>query len=247
MVEFAMRYGTPSISDTVTRLIDAGCERLVLVPLFPQYASASGGSALAKTLQIVGSRTNVVDLVTVPPFYDEPGFVETAADIARPLLEDFAPDHTLFSYHGLPESQIRKSDPSGSWCLTSDGCCVAMTPANRSCYRAQCFATTRALVAALGLAEGSYSTTFQSRLAGQKWIEPYTDKVMPELTAQGIRRLAVLTPAFVADCLETIEEIGIRGRQQWQDAGGDDLLLVPCVNDSDDWAAAVADFIRAAV
>lgn len=246
-VQVGMRYGDPSISSAINNLVAAGCRQLVVLPMFPQYASASGGSALAKTYEVLAGRTNVLDVSTVAPFYDHAGFLSSAANIARPLLESFNPDHTLFSYHGLPESQIKKSDASGSWCLTADSCCDAMVAENSNCYRAQCFATTRGLVALLGLPEGSYSTTFQSRLAGQKWIEPYTDKVMPELTAKGIRRLAVLTPAFVADCLETIEEIGIRGKEQWADAGGDELILIPCVNDSDEWATAVAEMIRNAV
>ncbi len=119
-----------------------------------------------------------------------------------------------------------------------------MTDANRFCYRAQCFATTRALAAELELEEGSFSTTFQSRLAGQKWIEPYTDKELPKLYDVGVRRLAVLTPSFTADCLETLEEIGIRGRNQWEDLGGEDLLLVPCVNADMEWAKSVANMVR---
>ena len=192
----------------------------------------------------MAQRWNVIDVATVGAFYDEPGFITAAADVARPLLDDFQPDHVLFSYHGLPEKQIRKSDPTGGWCLSDTACCAAMNEANRFCYRAQSFATTRALAGALGLAPDRFSTAFQSRLAGQKWIEPYTDVVLPELSAHGVRRLAVLTPSFTADCLETLEEIGIRGRRQWAEVGGEALLLVPCVNASDRWAEAVADMVR---
>lgn len=243
-VAVGMRYQNPSIESAVDRLAAAGCDRLVVLPLFPQYASASGGSAVAKTLEVLAQRWNVIDVATVGAFYDHPGFIAAAAEVARPLLDDFEPDHVLFSYHGLPEKQIRKSDPTNAWCLSEAGCCASINEANRFCYRAQSFATTRALAEALGLEAGTFSTAFQSRLAGQKWIEPYTDVVLPELHAQGVRRLAVLTPSFTADCLETLEEIGIRGRQQWADLGGDDLLLVPCVNASDRWAEAVADMVR---
>lgn len=245
-VAFGMRYGNPPLAAAIEGLIAQGCGRLVIIPLFPQYASASSGSALAKTFEIVGGRTNVPDVVTVGPFFDNPGFLQAAADIAKPLLEDFAPDHILFSYHGLPESQIKKSDPSTDWCLGSASCCDELNRTNRSCYRAQCFATTRGLVGLLNLEPGSFTTTFQSRLAGQRWIEPHTDTIMPKLTGQGVRRLAVLTPAFTADCLETIEEIGIRGKKQWAEAGGTELLRIPCVNASSPWANAVAQMAQAA-
>jgi ferrochelatase len=243
-VIYGMRYQSPSIASAVGELERAGCRRIVLIPQFPQYASASGGSAVQLALEVIGARWNVPEVQTVGPFYDNPGFLEAAAGIARPLVESFDPDHVIFSYHGLPEKQIRKSDSSGNWCLENSWCCDSMNEKNAYCYRAQCFATTRGLIALLDLDEGSTSTTFQSRLAGQKWIEPYTDKALPELYAAGVRRLAVLTPSFTADCLETIEEIGIRGRRQWEELGGEDFLLIPCVNTDDRWVSAVADLAR---
>ncbi len=242
VVEVGMRYQNPSISSVVEKLVGSGVDRIVVVPLFPQYSSAATGSAVEEVLRVVGERWNVPAIVTVGDFFADPGFVSATTEIAKPLLDDFAADHVLFSYHGLPESHIRKGDTTGDWCL-SPGCCDRMTTANRFCYRAQCHATTRALADRLGLAEGSYSTTFQSRLAGQKWIEPYTDVVLPELYESGVRRVALLTPSFTADCLETIEEIGIRGRAQWEELGGEDLLLIPCVNSHPTWADAVARMI----
>ncbi len=243
-VAYGMRYQSPSIASAIAKLTGAGCDRLIVFPLFPQYASASGGSAVAKTLAVVADRWNVLDVSTIGPFYDNPGFLHAVAAAARPALDEFRPDHVVFSYHGLPAKQIRKSDPTGQWCLANQDCCEAINEANRFCYRAHSFATTRGLVAELGIEEGSYHTTFQSRLTGQKWIKPYTDKVLPQLYAGGVRRLAVLTPSFAADCLETLEEIGIRGRNQWMELGGEELLLLPCVNDSDLWATAVANLIR---
>lgn len=245
-VVYGMRYRHPSIASAVAELAEAGCRRIVLLPQFPQYASASGGSAVQLALQVIGGSWNVPEVRTVSSFFDDPGFLDAAAEIARPLLEGFRPDHVLFSYHGLPEKQIRKSDSSGDWCLENTWCCDQMNEKNAFCYRAQCFATTRGLVARLGLDGGSSTTTFQSRLAGQKWIEPYTDKVLPRLSEAGVRRLAVLTPSFTADCLETIEEIGIRGRKQWEDLGGEAFLLVPCVNADDRWVDAVARMARTA-
>ena len=244
-VAYGMRYGQPSIADVAQGLLDEGCARLVVLPLFPQYASAAGGSALAEALRVVAALGNVPDVATIGSFHDDPGFIRAVAAVAAPLLSDFEPDHVLFSYHGLPESQIRASDPTGSWCLATSGCCDTMTRANRSCYRAQAHATTRALVAELGLVI-PHGTSFQSRLAGRPWIEPFTDYELERLHGEGVRRLAILTPSFTADCLETIEEIGIRARRQWEELGGDDLLLVPCVNADDRWVAAVADLVRRA-
>ena len=240
-VEVAMRYRHPSIESALDRLVD--CERIVVVPLFPQYASASGGSAVARLFEIVASRVNLPEVTTTGAFYGDPRYLGAVTGVARPLLAGFSPDHVLFSYHGLPESQITKADPSGSWCLATESCCDAITDVNRNCYRAQSYATSRALAAALGLADGMWSTSFQSRLAGQQWIRPFTDHVLPDLYERGVGRLAVLTPSFVADCLETLEEIGIRGRNQWAELGGEDFLLVPCLNADDAWADALADMV----
>ena len=244
VVEFAMRYKRPSIESAVARLMSSGCKRLVVMPLFPQYASASSGSAVAKTLDVVGAGWNVLDVSTISAFYDDPGYVRAVAAVTRPALDTFDPDHILFSYHGLPEKHIRKSDLSGEWCLQSSACCETISEANRFCYRAQSYATTEGIVKELGLKPGMHSTSFQSRLAGQKWIEPYTDFVMPDLYDRGVRRLAVLTPSFTADCLETLEEIGIRGRAQWLGLGGTDFALISCVNASTAWAEAVASLVR---
>lgn len=243
-VAVGMRYQSPSIESAVEELNRSGCERMVIAPMFPQYSSAAYGSAVARTLEGAASKWNVPSTATIPPFYDHPGFVRSLAEIARPLLEEFHPDHIVFSYHGLPESQIYKSDPSGEWCLRRSDCCETMRAENRFCYRAHSFATTEAVARALGLDDIAHSTAFQSRLAGQKWIEPYTDGVLAGLHETGVRRLAVLTPSFVADCLETLEEIGIRLREQWADMGGEDLLLVPCVNASPAWADALTEMVR---
>ena len=246
-VAVGMRYQNPSIESALEHLTTAGCERVVVVPLFPQYSSAAFGSAAAEALEQAAAMWNVPEVTVMPPFFDHPAFVESTVEIARPLLSDFAPDHVLFSYHGLPEKQIHKSDPTGSWCLQRDDCCDRMTTENRFCYRAQSFATTRALAAALDLGSDSYSTVFQSRLAGQKWIEPYTDGILAGLRQDGVKRIAVLTPSFVADCLETLEEIGIRLREQWESLGGEDLLLIPCVNATESWAAGLSGMISGLV
>jgi ferrochelatase len=244
-VELGMRYGEPRLADALERLLAADVEHVVALPLFPQYAASSTGSALERLHALAGARWNVPPLSTVGAFFDDPGFVAAVAERARPALERFQADHVLFSYHGLPERQIRRSDETGVHCLADPGCCDALVPANRSCYRAQCFATSRALAAALALPAERCTTSFQSRLGRTPWIRPYTDLVLPELADRGMRRLLVLCPSFVADCLETLEEIGIRARAQWRELGGEALELVPCVNASDPWVAAAADLVRA--
>jgi ferrochelatase len=181
---------------------------------------------------------------TLGAFYDDPGFIDAFAEVARRHIDPFHPDFVLFSYHGLPERHVRKSDPSGRHCLQSPTCCDRLVPENRYCYRAHCFATTRALVAKLGLAADRYSVSFQSRLGRTPWIHPYTDVVLPELARAGKKRLAVMSPAFVADCLETVEEIGIRAKEQWRSVGGEDLLLVPSLNAEPSWVDSVARMVR---
>jgi ferrochelatase len=245
-VELGMRYGEPSIAGAVGRLRDAGVRRIAALPLFPQYSSAATGSALQALSDAVAGEPGLSAVVAREDFYDAPSFVASFAAVAAPQLARFRPDFVLFSYHGLPERQVRRSDPSGRHCLADDACCDAISERNARCYRAQCFASTRALAPALGLGAEAHATAFQSRLGRTPWIPPYTDRVLPELREGGVRRLAVLCPSFVADCLETLEEIGIRGRDQWRALGGEELLLVPSLNAEPTWIRTVADWIRAA-
>ncbi len=244
-VELAMRYGEPAIGGALDRLAAAGVRRIVALPLYPQYSLAATESTVQEVTR-AARRARAPEVAFLPPFYDAPGFLGATARLARERLEAFRPDFVLMSYHGLPERQVRRTDRTGRHCLEREDCCAAVSAANRDCYRAQCFATTRALAAALALPPERTGTAFQSRLGRTPWIEPYTDRVLPELAARGVRRLAVLCPSFVADCLETIEEIGIRAREQWASCGGESLLLVPCVNAEPDWADAVAQMFRQA-
>lgn len=243
-VVLAMRYGEPSIPAGIAALEAQNLERIVVVPLFPQYSSAATGSALDRIFEIVGKRWNVPFVATVPPFYGHPSFIEAFAQVGRPVLDDFAPDHVLFSYHGLPERHMIKSDPTGSHCLKSAGCCDRIVTANRFCYRAQCYETTRLLAAALGIEDDRHGVSFQSRLGRTPWIKPYTDVVLDELAAGGTKRLAVFSPAFVADCLETLEEIEIRAKEQFVAAGGEDLRLIPSLNAHPRWVDAVCEMVR---
>ena len=244
VVDLAMRYGRPPIGAALARLGAADVRKIVVLPLFPQYASSAGGSAVTKVFEEAGALWNVPPLQTLADFYDDPGFVAAWAAVAQPSLDAFRPDFVLMSYHGLPERHVRKGDPGGRHCFASATCCDVLGPENRWCYRAQCVATTRLLAGALGLAPDRHAFSFQSRLGRDPWIEPHTDRLLPALAARGVRRLAVLCPAFVADCLETLEEIGIRAREQWRGLGGEDLLLVPSLNAHPRWVEAVAALVR---
>lgn len=234
-VELAMRYGSPSIESAMDKLVD--CDRIVVLPLFPQYATSSTGTAAVKVMELAATKWNVPAVDIVPAFYADPGFIAAFAAVAKPTLAEARPDHVLFSFHGLPERQIVKTDSTGAHCLKSATCCDSL--ANPNCYRAQCFATVRALAPALELSPAGYTVCFQSRLGRTPSIQPFTDHVIDELAKAGKKRLAVLCPAFVADCLETMEEMGVRAVEQWKAAGGEELVLVPSLNATPAWIDAV--------
>lgn len=245
-VVIGMRYGNPSIVRALDRLRDAGIDRIVLFPLFPQYASATTGTSLEAAYLLAAPRWNTPALAVVPPFHSDSGTIDAFAEIGRPVIARIRADHVLMSFHGLPERQVRKSDQTGGHCLAAPTCCDALTSANRNCYRAQCVATARAIASRLGLEDGDWSISFQSRLGRIPWIRPYTDEVVVDLARRGVRRLAVLTPAFVADCLETLEEIGMRARDSFLRSGGESFALVPSLNDHPAWIDAASALVRRA-
>jgi ferrochelatase len=245
-VRLAMRYGKPTIADELNHLMSTGATQIVVVPLYPQYATSSTGTALNAVYEAAIGRAVVPALNVVPDYYDNPQFLDTVSSMVQADKDAFQADHVLFSYHGLPERHIRQCDASGSHCLTSDACCDTIQVANRSCYRAQCFATTRGIVDRLALSPTEWTIGFQSRLGRTPWIKPYTDEILPELAARGVRRLVVSCPSFVSDCLETLEEIGIRAREDFIAAGGEDLKLVASVNAHEQWVNAVATMVNAA-
>jgi ferrochelatase len=224
----------------------ADVSRLVVLPLFPQYSEAATGSAIAKLADEMRRSTYAPPIATIPAFYDAPSFTRSVASAAEESLREFAADFVLFSYHGLPERHVLASDRSGAHCLASDSCCASITEANRDCYRAQCFATTRAVAEILALEPDRHATAFQSRLGRTPWIQPFTDHILVELAERGAKRLAVICPSFTADCLETLEEIGIRAAEQWRDLCGGELKLIPAVNARPDWIQAAAEMLREA-
>lgn len=244
-VELAMRYGNPSIPDAVAKLKARGVDEFVVLPLYPQEAASTTGSTLARTYEVLGEGWDVPPVRAVPAFHSHPAFLDAFAEVGRPVIAESRADHVLFSFHGVPERHVRKSDPTGQHCLASERCCDALTEVNRHCYRAQCYATARGLAERLGLPRDGWSVSFQSRLGRVPWLQPYTDSVLPELAKRGVKRLAVMCPAFVADCLETLEEVAIRGREQFVDAcGGESLTLVPSLNAHPAWVDAVVRLVR---
>jgi protoporphyrin/coproporphyrin ferrochelatase len=245
-VALGMRYAEPSLASALATLRAARAREILLLPLFPQYSEAATGSVLARVRELARAEPSTAPIRPIESFWADRGFVSAWVENARSVLDAFRPDHVLFSYHGLPERQVRAADPSGRHCLASEHCCAAIEPVNQRCYRAQCFATTRAIAAGLALPDARYSSAFQSRLGRTPWIQPYTDQVLDTMAAQGVKRVAVLCPAFVADCLETLEEIGLRAEARWRERGGEALALLPSLNAQPRWVRAVADLLRGA-
>ncbi len=221
-VATAMRYGEPSIANAVAELLTAGCERLVLLPAFPQYASATTGSAVAETFRVLGELRAIPALSVAPPYPADSGYLDALAEVARAATAGQAIDHWIFSFHGIPVRYARAGDP----------------------YPEQCAATARGLAARLGLAPGAWTLTWQSRFGREPWLEPATDTFVVE-RAPRTGTLAVVVPGFTADCLETLEEIGERLRADFLGAGGREFVLVPALNDAEPFVRALAGLVRA--
>ncbi|MCZ6619676.1 MAG: ferrochelatase [Gammaproteobacteria bacterium] len=236
----AMRYGEPSIENTLNQLHDQGVRELLLVPLYPQHAQSTRTTSIEAVQRLL---PNDMSVRVFAPFFDRPGYIHSlAASIEEHLTCQW--DHLLLSYHGLPERHITRSDPTGNHCLQRDDCCSTPSPAHDGCYRHQSYRTSELLAARLQIPNERYSVSFQSRLGRLPWLTPYTDDVLRKLPGQGIKRLVVACPAFVVDNLETLEEIGIRGRETFLAAGGTELTLVPCLNDNGDWVKTLAHWCR---
>jgi ferrochelatase len=242
-VELAMRYQNPSVEAAVECLAKEGVNEIILFPLFPHYAMSSYETAVEKVRAVVQRRREKLTLSVVEPYYDHPAYIEALAESAKPYLER-AFDHLLFSFHGLPERHLKKADRSGCHCLKAANCCETPNPAHRTCYRAQCFKTTRALASALDLPAIKYSVAFQSRLGRDPWMKPYTDHELERLAKEGVKDLLVICPAFVADCLETLEEIGMWGRETFLHAGGRSFRMIPCLNTHPRWVEAVVQILE---
>jgi ferrochelatase len=243
VVEFAMRYQNPSISSALEKLRKEKVSSITVLPLYPQYASSSTGSTIEKVMKELSSWEVFPDIRIISSFYRDENFLQALAEQGKKhTISDY--DHVVFSYHGLPERHIKKSAAhyGSDYCQLGD-CCNKINKSNQFCYRANCFATTRSLVSALQIPEGKYTTTFQSRL-NDKWIKPYSDKVIEELAKKGAKKLLVFSPAFVADCLETIYEIGTEYNEIFREHGGEKVTLVESLNDNDSWVKAIVEMVK---
>jgi ferrochelatase len=239
-VELGMRYGKPSIASALKKL--EHCQHIVVIPLFPQYSSAATGSALEEVFCAIGKKWNIPALHIHNDFYNHPDFIRAYAEITQQKLTEQPVEVVLFSYHGLPEIHLDKSECRAA--CSRQSACPMISDKNASCYRAQCYETTRALATHLNLKTEQYRVSFQSRLGKTPWIKPYTDEVLTDLIQQGIKNIAVVCPSFVSDCLETLEEINIRARAQWKSLGGGEFVFVPCLNDNKTWVKALADLSK---
>ena len=240
LVELGMRYGNPSIESALQKLKSRGVSRIIVLPLYPQYAESSFETAVVETKRSAREFGGEEILTFLPPFYRDPGFVGAWARCIRREIDAENTEHFVFSFHGVPVRHLTKFHSGDQHYTPAADCCTEITSANKNCYRAQCFATARAIAAQLELHPEDYTISFQSRLGRAEWIGPNTVDVFQSLAQRGIRRIAVACPSFVADCLETLEEIGIRGRETFFSAGGEALELIPSLNADATWTEAVA-------
>jgi len=242
-VELAMRYRFPSIKEAVGKLAAGKIDEVLVIPLFPHYAMSSYETAVVRVKKVARQVARKMRIEVQPPYGDTPDYIAALTASAKNYLEA-GYDHLLFSFHGVPVRHLRQTDPTRDHCLVAMNCCNVASPAHATCYRAQCFKTVAAFVKQAGVPAGKYSVSFQSRLGRDVWLMPYTDVVLGELPKRGIQKLLVICPAFVSDCLETLEEIGLRGRETFLSAGGKEFALVPCLNEHPLWLAALENMVR---
>jgi len=242
-VELAMRYQSPSIQSALDNMKAGLVESIQVIPMFPQYASASTGSVIQKVMEIVGKWQTIPPVSFVNSFHDNKLLIETFADNAR-KYDPAAYDQILFSFHGLPERQLKKCDHSGHHCLKSADCCATLTDVNKFCYSAQCHDTAKLIAAELNIPAEQYSVCFQSRLGKEPWVQPYTSDVLKELAARGKKRLLVFCPAFVADCLETLYEVTVEYGEEFKKLGGEEVQLVSSLNDHPKWIEAIVGMVK---
>jgi len=243
-VVISMRYGNPTPAAAFEELLakEPGLEEVILVPLYPHYAMSSYETAVEYTMETYKKKKYPFKIVTIKPFFDNPDYLDAMVANMQPYLQrDF--DHILFSYHGIPERHIKKSDTTGNHCLNTTDCCNTPSAAHAHCYRHQVFTTTRKIVERLNLPAEKYSVSFQSRL-GKGWLQPFTDIRFEEMPGEGIKKLLVICPAFISDCLETLEEIDERGRESFLKAGGESFTMIPCLNTHPLWVSAIAGWIK---
>ncbi|ULQ55050.1 ferrochelatase [Flavihumibacter rivuli] len=243
-VTIAMRYGNPSPQAAYDELMKRvpGLEEVVLVPLYPHYAMSSYETAVEYAKEQHQKFNYPFKLTIIDPYYKEPNYIDALAESIKPYVDkDF--DHILFSYHGVPERHIHKGDITGNHCLKVENCCAVDSPAHKQCYRHQCLVTTQLVAEKLGIPNDKFSFSFQSRLGRDEWLKPYTAKRFEEMPGEGIKKLLVACPAFVSDCLETLEEIAEEGKEEFLHAGGESFEMIPCLNVHPLWVKAIVGYV----
>jgi ferrochelatase len=243
-VALAMRYGSMTIKKGLRELVDKGVEEVFLIPLYPQFAMATTETIVVLAEEIRKSYFPNLKISDLPAFYSREDYIDVLSNSIERHLKGKNYEHLLFSYHGVPERHIRKSDITKSHCKIDGSCCITPSPAHEFCYRHQCKEVTRLVAEKLNFEEGTYSTSFQSRLGFDPWLQPYTDRTIERLGKEGVKNMAIVTPAFVSDCLETLEEIAMEGEEIFHEMGGKDFTTVPCLNDDDEWVALLTKWIH---
>ncbi len=240
-VGLGMRYGNPSIEQGIRDLVtqNPDLEEVYMIPLYPHYAMSSYETVVVKAREVAEKEFPKLKLRIQDVFYNDSEYLDALANSIKPSLEKEY-DHILFSYHGIPERHVQKTDVTNSHCLMVEDCCAKDSPAHQTCYRHQVFKTTEEVVKRLGIPKEKYSNSFQSRLGRDPWLQPFSDKVIKGLPSKGIKKLLVVCPAFVSDCLETIEEIGEEAKEFFIENGGEEFTLIPSLNTNEDWARLLA-------
>jgi ferrochelatase len=246
-VEIAMRYGNPTPEAAFQKMLERepGLTEVIAVPLYPHYAMSSFETAVEHVKKFHAKNKYPFSLRFVSPYYNKEEYIDALATSMRPYL-DQPYDHLLFSYHGVPGRHIRKSDITGNHCLKSADCCTVDSPAHAFCYRHQCLETTRLVTEKLQIPASKFSISFQSRL-GKGWLEPFTDIRLEQMPGEGIKKLLIVCPAFVSDCLETLEEIAERGKESFMHAGGESYQMIPCMNTNPAWVDALQSIIESEI
>ena len=239
-VALAMRYGSISIINGLKELDEKGVKNITVLPLYPHYAMSSYETVVEKVKDEVKTNFPHLKIKTVKPFYKEKNYIDLLCNKIKATIDKIDYDHILFSYHGIPISHLKISDPTNSHCYKVKNCCSVHSKAHEFCYKHQVIETTEAVINKLKIDKNKYSNAFQSRLPNEAWLKPYTDDELVRLAKEGKKRLVIVTPAFVTDCLETLEEIAMEGKEEFLEAGGESYHYVPCLNDDDDWAALIS-------
>jgi len=243
-VALAMRYGSMTIKKGLQELVDKGVDEVFLIPLYPQFAMATTETILVLAEEIRKEHFPQLTIQDLKAFYNNTNYIKVLSNSIAKHLEGKDYEHLLFSYHGVPERHIRKSDVTKSHCKIDNSCCAITSPAHEFCYRHQCKEVTRLVGQALNLKEGTFSTSFQSRLGFDPWLQPYTDRTIERLGKEGIKKMAIVTPAFVSDCLETLEEIAMEGEEIFHEMGGKDFMTIPCLNDDKEFVDLLSSWIN---